>query len=99
MAKKIVFEPFVYPIDPVTFKVCGADEAGRGPLMGNVVAACVILDPNNPIAGLNQHKIYLLFLLSKYIPHFHILYTIYQNLQIFSHQIYLIYQILSNLHL
>ena len=56
MAKNIVFEPFVYPIDPVTFKVCGADEAGRGPLMGNVVAACVILDPNNPIAGLNDSK-------------------------------------------
>lgn len=56
MAKKIVFEPFVYQIDPVTFKVCGADEAGRGPLMGNVVAACVILDPNNPIAGLNDSK-------------------------------------------
>lgn len=56
MAKKIVFEPFVYPIAPVTFKVCGADEAGRGPLMGNVVAACVILDPNNPIAGLNDSK-------------------------------------------
>lgn len=56
MAKKIVFEPFVYTIDPVTFKVCGADEAGRGPLMGNVVAACVILDPNNPIAGLNDSK-------------------------------------------
>lgn len=56
MAKKIVFEPFVYPIDPVAFKVCGADEAGRGPLMGNVVAACVILDPNNPIAGLNDSK-------------------------------------------
>lgn len=56
MAKKIVFEPFVYPIDPATFKVCGADEAGRGPLMGNVVAACVILDPNNPIAGLNDSK-------------------------------------------
>ena len=33
-----------------------ADEAGRGPLMGNVVAACVILDPNNPIAGLNDSK-------------------------------------------
>ncbi len=56
MAKKTVFEPFVYPIDPVAFKVCGADEAGRGPLMGNVVAACVILDPNNPIAGLNDSK-------------------------------------------
>ena len=52
----MVFEPFVYPIDPVAFKVCGADEAGRGPLMGNVVAACVILDPNNPIAGLNDSK-------------------------------------------
>lgn len=56
MAKKIVFEPFVYPVDPTVFKVCGADEAGRGPLMGNVVAACVVLDPNNPIAGLNDSK-------------------------------------------
>lgn len=53
---KIVLDPFVYPIDPVIYKVCGVDEAGRGPLMGNVVAACVVLDPDNPIEGLNDSK-------------------------------------------
>lgn len=49
-------EPWIYPIDPKTHLVCGTDEAGRGPLMGNVVAACVILDPNKPIEGLNDSK-------------------------------------------
>lgn len=36
--------------------IAGADEAGRGPLVGSVVAAAVILDPNNPIFGLNDSK-------------------------------------------
>jgi ribonuclease HII len=36
--------------------VCGIDEAGRGPLAGPVVAAAVILDPANPIVGLNDSK-------------------------------------------
>ena len=36
--------------------VCGVDEAGRGPLAGPVVAAAVILDPQNPISGLNDSK-------------------------------------------
>ena len=36
--------------------VAGVDEAGRGPLVGSVVAAAVILDPNNPIEGLNDSK-------------------------------------------
>lgn len=35
---------------------CGVDEAGAGPLCGDVVAAAVILDPNNPIEGLNDSK-------------------------------------------
>ncbi|MCI6939070.1 MAG: ribonuclease HII [Succinatimonas hippei] len=48
--------PFEYPIDPNHYCICGVDEAGRGPLMGNVVAACVILDRNNPIEGLNDSK-------------------------------------------
>lgn len=36
--------------------IAGVDEAGRGPLVGSVVAAAVILDPNHPIAGLNDSK-------------------------------------------
>lgn len=36
--------------------VAGVDEAGRGPLAGPVVAAAVILDPRNPIAGLADSK-------------------------------------------
>lgn len=36
--------------------ICGVDEAGRGPLVGSVVAAAVILDPNNPISGLRDSK-------------------------------------------
>nr|WP_040297371.1 ribonuclease HII [Bermanella marisrubri] len=35
---------------------CGVDEAGAGPLCGDVVAAAVILDPNNPIDSLNDSK-------------------------------------------
>ena len=35
---------------------CGVDEAGAGPLCGDVVAAAVILDPANPVAGLNDSK-------------------------------------------
>lgn len=36
--------------------ICGVDEVGRGPLAGPLVAAAVILDPNNPIEGLNDSK-------------------------------------------
>ena len=36
--------------------VAGVDEAGRGPLAGAVFAAAVILDPAQPIAGLNDSK-------------------------------------------
>lgn len=38
------------------YLVAGVDEAGRGPLAGNVVAAAVILDPANKIAGLADSK-------------------------------------------
>lgn len=34
----------------------GVDEVGRGPLCGDVVTAAVILDPQNPIIGLNDSK-------------------------------------------
>ena len=37
-------------------KLCGVDEAGRGPLCGPVVAAAVILDPARPIVGLADSK-------------------------------------------
>jgi ribonuclease HII len=36
--------------------VAGVDEVGRGPLAGPVVAAAVILDPGDPIAGLADSK-------------------------------------------
>ncbi|AKE52523.1 ribonuclease HII [Kangiella geojedonensis] len=36
--------------------VAGVDEVGRGPLAGPVVAAAVILDPENPIDGLADSK-------------------------------------------
>jgi ribonuclease HII len=36
--------------------VAGVDEAGRGPLAGPVVAAAVILDDRQPIAGLADSK-------------------------------------------
>lgn len=37
-------------------RIAGVDEVGRGPLAGDVVAAAVILDPNQPIAGLTDSK-------------------------------------------
>ena len=37
-------------------RVAGVDEVGRGPLAGPVSVAAVILDPNHPIAGLNDSK-------------------------------------------
>lgn len=36
--------------------LAGVDEVGRGPLMGDVVTAAVILDPARPIAGLADSK-------------------------------------------
>lgn len=36
--------------------LCGVDEAGRGPLAGPVYAAAVILDPSQPIEGINDSK-------------------------------------------
>jgi ribonuclease HII len=37
-------------------RIAGVDEVGRGPLVGNVVAAAVILDPERPIEGLMDSK-------------------------------------------
>ena len=36
--------------------VCGVDEVGRGPLAGPVVAACVILKPEDKFIYLNDSK-------------------------------------------
>ena len=36
--------------------VCGVDEAGRGPLVGAVIAGAVVLDPAQPIEGLKDSK-------------------------------------------
>lgn len=40
----------------MTARVAGVDEAGRGPLVGPVVVAAVILDPARPIDGLADSK-------------------------------------------
>ncbi|WP_419148035.1 ribonuclease HII [Pseudoalteromonas 'SMAR'] len=36
--------------------IAGVDEVGRGPLVGDVVTAAVILDPAKPITGLTDSK-------------------------------------------
>ncbi len=36
--------------------IAGVDEAGRGPLAGDVIAAAVILDPRSPVIGLDDSK-------------------------------------------
>jgi len=46
--------PFVWDTPGL---VAGVDEAGRGPLMGPVVAAAVILDDLHPIKGLSDSKV------------------------------------------
>jgi ribonuclease HII len=50
----MMLEPFVLPYQG--HLLAGTDEAGRGPLAGSVVAAAVILNPENPIQGLTDSK-------------------------------------------
>ncbi len=38
-------------------RVCGVDEAGRGPIAGPVFAAAVLLDPRRRIVGLKDSKL------------------------------------------
>lgn len=48
-----------FPLLDVAYRgerLAGVDEVGRGPLVGNVVAAAVILDPAQPIVGLTDSK-------------------------------------------
>ncbi|WP_323635023.1 ribonuclease HII [Pectobacterium polaris] len=46
-------EIFIYPQANC---IAGVDEVGRGPLVGAVVTAAVILDPTRPIVGLADSK-------------------------------------------
>jgi len=50
---KTIYPDFEYP---VAYCIAGVDEVGRGPLVGDVVTAAVILDPDNPIEGLMDSK-------------------------------------------
>lgn len=45
---------FIYPSQARL--IAGVDEVGRGPLVGAVVTAAVILDPDNPVHGLADSK-------------------------------------------
>lgn len=55
--QKKILPPFEFDeaLQQKTF-IAGVDEVGRGPLAGAVVAAAVILDPNNPVEGLRDSK-------------------------------------------
>ena len=44
-------------LDTIEGLVAGVDEAGRGPLAGDVVTAAVVLDPERPIDGLGDSKV------------------------------------------
>ncbi len=52
--EKAPLPPFEYPQG--YHRIAGVDEVGRGPLVGDVVTAAVILDPHNPIIGLTDSK-------------------------------------------
>ena len=52
--KKAALPPLV--VDYAGERLAGVDEVGRGPLVGSVVAAAVILDPARPVVGLNDSK-------------------------------------------
>lgn len=61
VTKKVIKKPKVkkeFPLFeyPVAYCIAGVDEVGRGPLVGDVVTAAVILDPDNPIDGLMDSK-------------------------------------------
>ncbi|MXZ43400.1 MAG: ribonuclease HII [Gammaproteobacteria bacterium] len=47
---------FPEPAPPASERICGIDEAGRGPLAGPVIASAVVLDPNIAISGINDSK-------------------------------------------
>ena len=49
-------EPGLFDDSPGFVLTAGIDEAGRGPLAGDVFAAAVVLDPSRPIDGLADSK-------------------------------------------
>lgn len=49
-------KPLAVVIRPNCSLIAGVDEVGRGPLVGDVVTAAVILDPRYPIEGLADSK-------------------------------------------
>lgn len=49
-------QQLLFPENDFEGLIAGVDEAGRGPLCGDVYAAAVILDPNQPIIGLDDSK-------------------------------------------
>ena len=51
--KKTDYPEIIYPNFSL---IAGVDEVGRGPLVGDVVTAAVILDPAKPIIGLTDSK-------------------------------------------
>lgn len=58
VAEKSAQQADLFINDLAAFGHCaGVDEAGRGPLAGDVYAAAVILDPARPIIGLADSKI------------------------------------------
>lgn len=50
------YEPELQELLSAKWVIAGVDEAGRGPWVGPVVAAAVILDPLRPIEGLADSK-------------------------------------------
>lgn len=60
MPRTVKTDPALYEYDAAlraaAQRLCGVDEAGRGPLCGPVACAAVILDPEKPVPGVNDSK-------------------------------------------
>ena len=60
MPRRMSNNPALYEYDALQRQqhgnICGVDEAGRGPLCGPVCVAAVILNPYDPVEGVNDSK-------------------------------------------